>query len=251
MVSLMGSMTAKALIAKSDYGYITQTEMLDVTRRVVNAVDIPVLVDCDDGYGHPLIVRRTVELFEQAGAAGIIIEDLKPPLRCAALGGGSILSQEAGLQKMRAALDAKKDPDFVVATRTDVYGGTEEALSRACNYAEAGSDLVFVVALFEVDEIKRLGEICTAPLMIMQVDGSKIPMIPPAELYDMGYKIVLYNSTLTMASVKAIRDGCRILQDSLKDLSKTPSTLGGITIMEQEKLFGLEEDNELVKKYFS
>lgn len=249
ILNLMGSMTAKSVIGKTDYGYITQTEMLDAARRVVQAVNVPVIVDCDDGFGHPMIVRRTVQLFEQVGAAGIIIEDLKTPLRCAALGGGGLVPREVMVQKIRAAVEARRDPDFVIIARTDTYEGSEEAISRIPTYANAGADMGFVVALDRVEDIERLGKESPIPLMQMQIANTKIPSVPPDTLDRMGYKIVLYNSTLFQATAKAIRDAARVLKDGLKDTTKVPSMAEGISTMEQEEMLGLAEDMELEERY--
>jgi len=249
MVNLMGSMTAKSVIGKTDYGYITQTEMLDAARRVVQAVKVPVIVDVDDGFGHPMIVRRTVQLFEQVGVVGIIIEDLKTPLRCAAIGGGTMVPREVMVQKVRAAVEAKSDPDFLIIARTDTYEGNEEAISRIPIYAKVGADMGFVVALDRVVDIERLGKESPIPLMQLQIANTKIPSIPPDTLYRMGYKIVLYNSILFMASAKAIRDAARVLKDGLKDTTKVPPMAEGISTMEQEKMLGLAEDMALEERY--
>jgi len=119
LLTLFGSMTSWSLIGKPDSGNITQTEMLDAARRAIRATSVPVIVDCDDGFGDPLNVRRTVQLVEQLGAAGMYIEDLKRPLRCSALGGGRLIPSDDMVQKIRAAVEARTDPNIFNKARTD------------------------------------------------------------------------------------------------------------------------------------
>jgi len=101
-LTVLSSMVSWSLLGKTDYGYITQTKMLDVARRIVQAVHVPITLDGDDGFGDPMIVRRAVQLFEQVGVTGLIIEDLKRPLRCSALGGDSMEPAEVMVQEVRA-----------------------------------------------------------------------------------------------------------------------------------------------------
>ena len=118
-VTIFGSIVSWSHLGMTDTGYMTQTEIVDVTRRIVARVSVPVIVDCDDGFGDPINVRRTVQLIEQVGAAGLYIEDLSRPLRCSALGGGGIVPVEVMVQKIRAAVDARINPDFFIMARTE------------------------------------------------------------------------------------------------------------------------------------
>ena len=130
VLTLFGSMASWSMIGKPDSGNITQTEMLDAARRIRRAVDVPVIVDCDDGFGDPMNVRRTVRLVEQIGAAGMYIEDLARP-RCSALGGGRLIPSNDMVQKIRAAVEARSNPEFFIMARTDDYEGVDEVVRRS------------------------------------------------------------------------------------------------------------------------
>ncbi len=234
-LTVLGSLVSWSLLGRTDYGYITETEMLDVARRIVQAVNVPILVDVDDGFGDAMIVRRTVQLFEQVGVAGLIIEDLKRPLRCSALGGGSMEPAEVMVHKVRAA-------------RTDDYEGIDEILSRVAAYAKAGADMGFVQGLTSVEDMERVGKASPIPLLVVQVLGTKLPVVPPRNLEAMGYKFHVYYPLFGHAA-RALRDFARGLKQALEDRTKVPSMEGGLGPMEIEEIMGLAADVELQRKY--
>jgi 2-methylisocitrate lyase-like PEP mutase family enzyme len=248
-LNLMGSMVSWSFLGRTDSGYITLTEMLDVARRVVDAVGVPIIVDCDDGFGDPMIVRRTVQLFEQVGAAGIIVEDLKRPLRCSALGGGSMERAGVMVQKVRAALEARNDPNFVIIARTDDYEGMDEVITRVNAYGKAGADMAFVLGLKRVEDMERLGKESPIPLMAVQAPGTMIPLVPPDRLETMGYKLITYIPPIFASAALAIRNAVKELKSGLKDGTRVPSIAPGFTPMEIEQIVGLPQDTELQKKY--
>ena len=248
-VGIMGSLVSRSLIGKTDYGYITQTEMLDTARRIVQAIDIPALVDCDDGFGNAMNVRRTVKLFEQVGAAGIIIEDLKRPLRCSILGEGSAEPADIMVQKVRAAAEARNDPDLMIIARTDNFGDIDDVISRVASYGKAGADMAFVVGLRQVEDMERVGRESPLPLMAMQARDMVVPLVPPQTLDNMGCRIILYHRTLYGAATLAVKNAARKLRESLCDRTKIPSITDELSAAEQEEIVGLAEDLGLQQKY--
>ena len=249
-LTLLGSMVSWSLLGKTDTGYITQTEMLDVARRVVQAVHVPIIVDADDGFGDPLIVRRTVQLFEQVGVAGLIIEDLKRPLRCSALGGGSMEPAEVMAQKVRAAVEARSDPNFVIFARTDDYEGIDEVISRVATYAKAGADMAFVLGFKRVEDMEKVGKASPIPLMAIQAPGTMLPLVPPHKLEAMGYKLLLYFPLFGYAA-RALCNFARELKKDLGDRTRVPSMEAGLTPMEFENIMGLAKDSELQERYLT
>jgi 2-methylisocitrate lyase-like PEP mutase family enzyme len=249
ILTLFGSLLSFSMIGTTDYGYITQTEMVDATRRMVQAVSVPVVVDCDDGFGDPANVRRTVQLLEQVGAAGMYLEDLKRPLRCSALGGGSLVPPAEMEQKVKAAIDARSDPDFFLMARTDDYEGVDDVIARADRYGRAGIDMVLVIGLTRVEDMEKVARAATVPLATIQAPSTKMPMVAPADLEAMGYKMIYYVPTLFTPAAMAMRDAARQLKKDLEDRTRVPRTVPGLTMAEVEGMVGLEEDIRLQEKY--
>lgn len=170
-VGVSGAHTAAHIFGLPDAGLITMTEAVENIRRICNAVTIPVMPDCDTGYGNAINVRRTVQLVIQAGAAGLFIEDQVAPKRCGFVKGKEVIPVEEAVGKFRAAVDVRNelDKDFVIMARTDartaVGGSLEEAIRRAKAYREeAGVDVVYVEALQSREEIKKVRSVLDGPL---------------------------------------------------------------------------------------
>jgi 2-methylisocitrate lyase-like PEP mutase family enzyme len=161
-VSISGSSTSEEVFGLPDAGFITMTELVENVDRICRAVSLPVMVDCDTGFGNAINVRRTVESVIRAGAAGLFIEDQVAPKRCGFIKGKEVIPLDEAVGKLRAAVDARDelDPDVVIMARTDargaVGGSLEEAIRRAKAYREAGVDMLYVEALRSRDEIKQV-----------------------------------------------------------------------------------------------
>ena len=161
-VSISGSSTSEDVFGLPDAGFITMTELVENVDRICRAVSLPVMVDCDTGFGNAINVRRTVESVIRAGAAGLFIEDQVAPKRCGFIKGKEVIPLDEAVGKLRAAIDARDelDPDVVIMARTDargaVGGSLEEAIRRAKAYREAGVDMLYVEALRSRDEIKQV-----------------------------------------------------------------------------------------------
>lgn len=249
VLTLFGSMASWSMIGKPDSGNITQTEMLDAARRIIRAVDVPVIVDCDDGFGDPMNVRRTVQLVEQIGAAGMYIEDLRRPLRCSALGGGRLIPSDEMVQKIRAAVEARANPDFFIMARTDDYEGVDEVVARSKKYVAAGVDMILAIGLTSRDAMAKVGKEAGVPIATIQAAGTRMPMLPRDTLAGMGYKAIFHVPTMFSAAAHSMREAARQLKSDLDAGSAQPRVLPGPNPVEMEKMVGLDEDDRLNVRY--
>jgi methylisocitrate lyase len=198
-----------------DIGLLTLTDFTDEARRLAAATSLPLLCDADTGFGEALNVERTVQLFEAAGVAGIHLEDQQFPKRCGHLAGKSLVDAEAMAAKIRAAVAAKRDCDFVVIARTDARGVTnfEDAVRRAHLYISAGVDAIFPEALETPEEFARFAKEVPVPLLANMTEFGKGPLLTLPELGQMGYKMVLYPLTAFRAAMRAAADTLVLLRD--------------------------------------
>ena len=204
---MTGFGTSASLLGLPDMGFITMSEMIDNARRIAGALDIPVIADADTGYGNALNVYRTVREYEQTGVAAIHIEDQTFPKRCGHLEGKEVVSSSEMIQKIKAACDARSDPNFKIIARTDARSviGLEEAIRRARAYYDAGADIIFVESPYSVEEFKQIAEeLKGVPLLANMAEGGKSPMLSADELEKLGYKIVIFPVGLLFSAVKAM-----------------------------------------------
>lgn len=188
-----------------DYGLLTMSEMVDNAGRVADAVDLPVISDADNGYGNELNTFRTIRAFEKAGVAGVHIEDQAFPKRCGHLDDKELIPLDDYLAKIRAAADARRDPDFVVIARTDARAslGFEEAVRR-CNAAlQAGADIAFLEAPQTLDEVAAVPKDVTGPCLLNVVRGGKTPEVTFAQAAEMGYAIAIVPGLLFVQVIGA------------------------------------------------
>ena len=215
-VVLSGFAVAATYLGEPDFGLLTQSEILDVARRTCRAVDVPVIVDGDTGYGGALNVTRMVRELLGMGARGIILEDQTWPKRCGHMRGKSVVPVEEHMQKIRAAKAAKageKRPFFITA-RTDARGplGLDEAILRGNAYKEAGADLIFIEAPQSVAEIERIAKEVKAPLVINMIEGGKTPILSLEEVHRLGFISCGFVLTGLFAAAKAMADAYAHLQ---------------------------------------
>ena len=250
VLTIFGSMESWSLLGKTDTGYITQTEMVDAARRIVPCVSAPVIVDCDDGFGDPINVRRTVQLVEQTGAAGLYIEDLSRPLRCSAMGGGGLVPAEVMVQKIRAAVEAKEDPEFFIMARTDGYVDTDEIIARARKYVAAGVDMVLVIGFENAEDLRTIAQNAGVPIATIQAARTMHAFLPHNELVAMGYKGVFHVQPMFMAAAQAMRETARSFKADIDRGTDAPGLLPGPSPMEIEGTIGLALDDELNTRYY-
>lgn len=193
LLFLGGFGTSASAFGLPDLGLLGLAEVAEAARRMVAAVSIPVIVDGDTGYGAVPNVVRTVREFERAGAAGMLLEDQVFPKRCGHFAGKQVIPADEMLIKLRAALDARQDADFVVIARTDARAieGLDSAIDRANRYAEAGADVIFVEAPQNVDELTRIAREIPRPQLANMLVGGATPILSAVELEQMGFKIVV------------------------------------------------------------
>ncbi len=194
-----------ASTALPDVGLLTLTEFVEAARTIASATRLPLLCDADTGFGEALNVERTVRLFEDAGAAGIHLEDQQLPKRCGHLSGKQLVDAEVMAAKIRAAVAARRDPDFVLIARTDSRGvaGFEESVRRARLYVAAGADAIFPEALESRDEFAAFARaLAPMPLLANMTEFGRSPNLDFAELAEMGYRMVLYPVTALRAALR-------------------------------------------------
>jgi len=194
-----------------DIGLLSMTEVASDAGTIANAVSIPALVDADTGYGPPLAVMRAVREFEQRGLAAIQLEDQENPKKCGHLPGKRLVSTSEMAQKIGAAVEARRDPDFVIVARTDARAveGLDASVRRAREYARAGADAVFPEALESAEEFRAFAqglskEGIKVPLVANMTEFGKTPYLTVREFEDLGYRIVLFPVTALRVATKAI-----------------------------------------------
>src|ERR1700748_3247864 len=212
-VYMTGFGTSAALIGRPDVGLLTMTEMAGNAGRIAECVDIPVSADAHTGYGNPLNVLRTVGAYEAAGVAGIHIEDQVAPKKCGHLEGKLVIPAEEMAEKVRAAVEARAQPEFVIIARTDARAveGLERSLERGRMYREAGADALFIEALTsEAEAEEAVRAFPGVPLLFNWAEGGKTPPVSLDRLKELGYRIVIFPLSALLAATGAMR---RILQE--------------------------------------
>ena len=218
-IGAAGYGTSGSSLGFPDIGLATATEMLDNYRHICNAVDIPVFVDIDTGFGDVNNTIRVVQDCERAGAAGLFIEDQTYPKRCGHMAGKNVVSTEEYLPKLRAALWARKDPDFVIMARTDataVYG-VDEAINRARIYASEGADMLFIEALKTREDMIKVNTVMKevgVPVMANMIEGGESPFLTAPELEGIGYNVVAYPCGSLYVAVKALQKWAKCLKET-------------------------------------
>lgn len=211
-VYLSGAVLA-AELALPDIGLTSSTEIAARAQQIARVTDLPALIDADTGFGEPMNAARTVQLMEDAGLAGLHLEDQVNPKRCGHLDGKTLVGREEMVRKVRAAVDARRDPDFLLMARTDARGpeGLTAAIDRAKAYVDAGADAVFPEALADEAEFEAFRAAVDVPLLANMTEFGKGPLLDAATLENLGYNIALYPVTLFRLAMGAVEDGLAAL----------------------------------------
>jgi methylisocitrate lyase len=214
-VYLSGGALSAGWAGLPDVGLLTQTEFADQAAVLARATALPVLCDADTGFGEAIHVERTVRLFEAAGAAGLHLEDQVLPKRCGHLSGKGLVEPETMAAKIRAAVAARHDPDFLIVARTDArtVEGFNAAVRRARIYLDAGADMIFPEALESVDEFARFARAVPALLLANMTEFGRSPLICFDDLAALGYKAVIYPLTAFRAAMSAAEAVLAALRD--------------------------------------
>ena len=194
-----------------DIGLTTLTEVVTRSGQIASATDLPTLVDADTGFGEPMSAARTVTLLEDAGLAGLHLEDQVNPKRCGHLDGKAVVPTAEMVKRLRAAVTARRDPNFVICARTDAAGieGVDAAIERARAYADAGADLIFTEALSTPAEFSRFRNAVDTPLLANMTEFGKSELINASVLADIGYNVVIYPVTTLRLAMHAVEIGMR------------------------------------------
>lgn len=223
-----------------DVGLLTMTEMVANAKYIANAVNIPVICDADTGYGNALNVQRTVREYEAAGVAGIHIEDQVFPKKCGFFEGKQVIPMEEHVQKIKAALDARNDPDFVIIARCDAYAvtGWEDTVRRCRAYRDAGADLVFVDGIKSMDDLE-----------VYAADLKDLPRMYNGDLFStqevdaLGYKLMICGGTIWLI-YKQLREAFEELKNDGRVATERYGSRWDVA-----GLMGLEQIYELERKY--
>jgi carboxyvinyl-carboxyphosphonate phosphorylmutase len=250
-VYMTGFGTAASRLGRPDVGLLTMSEMVENARRIVEAVDVPVIADADTGYGNPISVIRTVREYEGAGVAGIHIEDQVWPKRCGHMEGKTVIPPEDMVEKIRAAAAAKQNQDFLIIARTDArtVEGLEAALERGRLYRETGADALFIEAPQSEKEITTIAErLKDVPLLYNWAEGGKTPPLPISRICELGFRMVIFPISILLSSAKAIRD---VLTEIRKAGTPIPVMNRLITFSDFLDFIGLPEIRELEQRFTS
>ena len=231
-----------------DQGFMGLAEIADHTARIRDAVELPLLVDADTGFGNALNVYHTVRTLERAGADCIQLEDQVAPKRCGHFAGKDVISTEEAVSKIKAAVDARRDPDFLVMARTDAAAvhGFEAAVERAQRFAEAGADILFVEAVTKPEEVRALPQRLAQPQLMNMVIGGKTPIFNAEQLGELGFGIVLYANAALQGAVMGMQKALGVLRDDKEILES-----GGLVtpFAERQRLVGKPGWDALEKRY--
>ena len=248
-VYMTGFGTSAAFIGRPDVGLLTMTEMAGNAGRIAACVDIPVIADADTGYGNPLNVIRTVGAYEAAGVAGIHIEDQVAPKKCGHMEGKLVIPAQEMAEKVRAAVEARTQPDFVIIARTDARAveGLERSLERGRLYREAGADVLFIEALTsETEAEEAVRAFPGVPLLFNWAEGGKTPPVSLDRLKELGYRIVIFPISTLLAATGAMRG---ILQEIARAGTPAAAVRELPTFAEFVDFIGLPQVREAEQRY--
>jgi 2-methylisocitrate lyase-like PEP mutase family enzyme len=248
VVYITGAGVTNALLGMPDLGFISLPEVVQQTSAIRDAVDLPIVVDADTGFGNPLNVRHTVQALERAGANAIQIEDQVFPKRCGHFSGKQVIATEEMTAKVRAAVDARRSQDFLIIARTDARSeyGFQAAIDRAAKWIEAGADVTFVEAPESIEEVKRIPPLLRVPQVINMVPGGKTPIMDAAALASMRFAVVLYANAALQGAIK----GMQVALVELKERGLLEESSGKIaSFAERQRLVQKPLFDELERKY--
>jgi 2-methylisocitrate lyase-like PEP mutase family enzyme len=249
VVYMTGFGTSASQLGQPDVGLLSMPEMVSNAKRIVQAVNVPVIADGDTGYGNPINVIRTMREYEVAGVSAIQLEDQVAPKKCGHMEGKHVISEEEMAMKISAAVDARESKDFLIIARTDsrAMEGIDSAINRVRAYKEAGADILFVEAPETVEEIKSVGRAFRGtPLLFNWLEGGKTPKVSYDFLKENGFKIVLFPLCTIFAANKAISE----VLVSIKKKGTPESVMNRFPAFDKfTKEIGLPRIKQLEKRY--
>jgi carboxyvinyl-carboxyphosphonate phosphorylmutase len=247
-VYMTGFGQAASHLGCPDVGLMTYSEMLARSDAFVEAAGIPVIADADTGFGNAVNVARTVRGYEKAGVAVIQLEDQVMPKKSGHMSGRQVTPRDEMVGKIKAALDARTDPDFMIIARTDARTvlGIDEALDRGLTYQEAGADIIFIESPESEEEMVKIHHTISALTLANMVEGGRTPLLPNSKLQSLGYNLVIYPTASTYITTKAMLD----LMEGLKNAGTTAGMMDKMVPFPQfNELIGLPRIREMEAKY--
>ena len=249
-VYMTGAGVSASLLGQPDVGLATLTEMADQGRRMASAArGVPLLADADTGYGNAINAMRTVRDYERAGLAGLHIEDQVLPKKCGHFEGKELISVDEMVGKVRAALEAREDPDFLVIARTDArsVSGLAEAIARAQSYVAAGAEAIFLETPRSIEEYSEVARALPGVILVADVtEGGKSPSLTAQEYYRLGFQIVLFSGSASRAVMATLGDFYARLKAEGTTNEMTSEIL---PFAERNRILGLEDFYELERRF--
>ena len=254
---ISGAGLSESHLGWADVGLMGLEENLRASRAIVDCCNLPLLADGDTGYGNAVNVYYAVRGFEKAGVAGVMIEDQVWPKRCGHMKGKEVISAEEMKEKVKAAVEARRDPTFVIKARTDSYAthGMKEVIRRLNLYADAGADLLFADAIIVEEDIKTLAKNVPKPLSVNMGFGIRrrptTPLISAKRLQELGIHAVAYPRLLTSCAIQGMMNGLNVLLESSKKGEVIDRPDLAVSFDELNELMGLPVIQELEKKFLT
>lgn len=247
-IYLTGAGVTNMWLGLPDQGFMGLAEIADHTARVRDAVALPLIVDADTGFGNALNVYHTVRTLERAGADCIQLEDQVAPKRCGHFSGKDVIALDEAVDKIKAAVDARRDPDLLIMARTDAAAtqGFEAAVERANAFAEAGADLLFVEAVTTADEVRALPQRLARPQLMNMVIGGRTPLFNADELARLGYGLVLYANAALQGAVAGMQKVLTVLRDE-REVQASSALVASFD--ERQRLVGKPHWDALAQRY--
>lgn len=250
VVYMTGFGTAASVLGQPDVGLLTMNEMVSRAAALASvAGDTPLIADADTGYGNPINVRRTIQEYERAGVAAVHIEDQVWPKKCGHMEGKQVIPMDEMVQKIRAAVDARHDPDFIIIARTDANAvtGFTDALTRGKAYQKAGADVIFIEAPRTLEELRAIGATFPdVPLLFNWAESGKTPALSLNEIRDLGFKLVIFPVSLMFAATQTMLNMLKLFQQGE---TSTPFASQMVTFGQFTNLIGLPQVQELERHY--
>jgi 2-methylisocitrate lyase-like PEP mutase family enzyme len=254
--SISGAGVSESRLGWADRGIMTLEDNLANARRLADCTDLLLRADADTGYGNAINVYFTVRAFEKAGMAALMFEDQVWPKRCGHMAGKSVIPAEEMVQKVKAAVDARRDPDFVIVSRTDAAGplGVDEAIRRLNLYAEAGADCLYADALLSREDIAKVAKGVPKPLIVNMGLGMRsrktTPLMTPKELQALGVAAVSYPRLLSTAALRGMMNAMAVFKDEVLAKNRVvdrPDLL--VSFEELNDLMGMARLDELERRF--
>jgi len=254
---ISGAGISECYMGWADVGVMGFRENLEACRYMAGCTGMAMLADGDTGYGNAVNVYFTARGFEDAGLAGVMIEDQVWPKRCGHMKGKEVISLEEAAEKIRAAAEARRDPDFIIKSRTDTLAthGIKEVIRRLTAYAEAGADLLFADALLSSQEIATVAKNVPKPLCVNMGFGirrrSTTPLLSAREMQDLGVAVAIFPRLLTSTAIQGMKNGLAALQESLKTGKVVERPDLAVSFEELNTLVGFDEVQSIEKRFLT